>query len=321
MGLPRVAAPAPLSLRVEGLVLELPRGAGQGRYRALDSLDLQISSGEAVAIVGASASGKSLVGLALLGLAPPGGRLTARVFEVDGTSHVLSTLDGAGVRGRRIGWVPQSAALSLDPMRTLGAQLIEVLGGPGRAAAGGLAVERALERAGLDPSVASLHPHALSGGMAQRAALALAWVAEPSVLVADEPTTALDGPTRLAVLDALRERVDEGAALALVTHDLPVALHYADRWLVMYGGSVVAVGTAEAFRRCHGHPHVQALFQERVEPPAPDLERERPEVGCAYAPACPRVSERCGRETPRLVSLEGTGLKVACHHPTHEGAV
>lgn len=272
-----------------------------------------------MAILGASASGKSLAGLALMGLTPPGGRVRARVFELGGRRIPVERLSEAGVRGRRMGWVPQSAALSLDPMRTVGAQLHEVLGAEVGSDRTRARIRTALQRAGLEPEVGGLYPHALSGGMAQRAALALAWVAEPAVLIADEPTTALDGPTRLAVLDGLRARVDEGAALVLVTHDLPVAVRYADRWVVMYAGRVVAAGKTKAFLQSYGHPHVQAIFHERAEPPAPDLERERASTGCVYAAACPRRSERCLNETPRLAAWGGRGLQVACHHPVEEG--
>ncbi len=231
-----------MSLEVRGLSLELPRTSGSGKFFALRGLDLDVPATEVAALIGPSAAGKSLLALALLGLCPPGGRISADRVVLAGEPLDLSKPDPwAGLRGTRIAWLPQDAAASLDPCARVGAHLTRVLRAHGRLA-GTAPVEAALTEAGLDPSVAGLHPHALSGGMAQRVALAVALALAPSVYVLDEPTSALDSATAEAVLAAVLSRASRGASVVLVTHDLSLAWAHAHQITVLAGGRVVERG-------------------------------------------------------------------------------
>lgn len=318
-----------MSLHLEGLRLELPATLPRPRwgrstppadrwFTAIDDLDVRVGAGEAVALVGASASGKSLVALAVLGLAPPGGRLTARRFEFFG-----QRLDPArpetfrGIRGRVLGYVPQEPRSSLDPLRTVGRQLEEVLARHELRPTRGYA-EAALAAAGVtDPKrVLRAYPHELSGGMAQRVALAAALAPSPRIIVADEPTTALDLPLRAEILEGLRRRVDSGVGLLLVTHDLDAVEHLCDRALVLHAGRLVEAGPARTLRADPRHPFTRALWFEGESEPAswgasPDLEALP--RGCAHHPLCPQATARCQEARPAPTTWAGRTF--ACHHP------
>lgn len=296
-----------MSLRIEGLQLELQRTEGRGRFVAIRELDLELEAGELLAVMGASASGKSLLGMALLGLVPPGGQLRSRRFELLG--RPLDPSSSRAWRGRRgvdITWVPQAARASLDPYRTVAEQLREVQRLARRPAA---EIPAVLERVGLHPDILSAYPHTLSGGLAQRVALALALAPQPRVVVADEPTTALDLVTKVDVLNALRTQVDAGLAVVLVTHDIEVTRRYADRVVVVQAGRVVARGTALEVCDRPAHPRVQALVEAREVAP---VDLQAVPAGCAFID-CPRRSGRC-EERPEL-RLAPVGGRVACHHP------
>jgi ABC-type glutathione transport system ATPase component len=256
-----IAAGAAPALRVEGLTLDLPHPEGADRVAVLRDVGLSIRRGEIVGLLGPSAAGKSLLGLALLGLTPPGGRLACRGFEVGGAPvDPHDARQWRAVRGAQVGWIPQEPASALDPLRRVGKQVEEALRihrrplEPAR-------VEAALAEAGLEaPSeIARLFPHQLSGGMAQRVALALAFSLDPVLLVADEPTTALDLELEVAVLEALRARARGGAGVALITHDLAAIRAYADRVLVIDAGRIVEEGRVEEVLRSPAHPVTRSL--------------------------------------------------------------
>ncbi|MEU1281569.1 ABC transporter ATP-binding protein [Streptomyces sp. NPDC005805] len=236
-----------------------------GPVRAVDGVSLSVAPGTALCLLGESGSGKSTLARTLIGL--PG-----RAAEVRGSVRLSCTELGglgeralAGIRGRRVGYVPQDPDAALDPLRRVGAQLTEVLlrhrVTDGRRAARA-AVPGLLDAAGVaDPvRVARSHPHELSGGLRQRAAVALALACGPGLLIADEPTTALDALVRARVLDLFAHLVEErGIALLLVTHDMGVARRIGHRAAVMRAGRIVESGPVDVLLRAPEHPYAAAL--------------------------------------------------------------
>lgn len=302
-----------MSLSVEGLTLELPRTTGPGRFSAIRELDLSVSKGQSVALIGASASGKSLVALALLGIVPPGGSLSVRRYELDGRRLALSDLKT--IRGRTVGFIPQEARAALDPLRTVGRQLKEGLRLHGFDRVNERA-RSALAEVQLDPpeEILVLYPHELSGGMAQRVLLAMAIALEPKVLIADEPTTALDAVLQVQILETLQQRVRNGAAMVLITHDLDAVQTFCDRAVVLFAGRTVESAPVSDLAGGARHPYVRALFEgTRVDTP-PDLEALP--GGCAYHPACSYARPHCREVAPRLEPLGARAF--ACYHPLGE---
>jgi len=300
--------------------------------RAVDGVELVLGARERLAIVGESGSGKSQLLLACTGLLAANGRATGSVrFE---GRELLGPGDAAApARGRGIGFVFQDAGGSLTPHRTIGEQLAEVA-----MAARGIAKSEAREeslamlgRVRLpDPaSKMSAYPHELSGGMRQRAAIALALVARPRLLFADEPTTALDVTVQaevMALLDALCR--DLGMALLIVTHDLGVVAALAERLAVMYAGRIVEEGSADELLAHPAHPYTAGLLASV--PALSDVDGgalatipgtpPRPGEalpGCRFEPRCTRRQDRCRVEEPRLG--EGAVPRAACHYPHDTG--
>jgi oligopeptide transport system ATP-binding protein len=316
-------------LDIRGLAVEF---TGPRAHRAVDGVDLSLAPRERLAIVGESGSGKSQLLLACTGLLAANGRATGSV-RFDG----IELLDGADamsrVRGAGIGFVFQDAGGSLTPHRRIGDQLAEVVrlraGASKRDAAGESAAM--LERVRLpDPrGTLARYPHELSGGMRQRVAIALALMARPRVLFADEPTTALDVTVQAEVMALLAELCDGlGMALVLVTHDLGVVAALADRIAVMYAGRIVEEGAAPALLSNPAHPYTVGLLaavptlagQQGGE--LPTIAGQPPEPGtafiaCRFEPRCPRAGEPCRRLDPALEVLGDS--RVACHFPVAPG--
>jgi oligopeptide/dipeptide ABC transporter ATP-binding protein len=302
------------------------RGTGP-EVLAVDGVDLSVGQGRALALVGESGSGKSTVLLAVAGLLPSTAVVTGEVSLGGRPILGLPERERARVRGRGVGMVFQDPGGSLNPVLSVGSQIDEVLethrGLRGDAARA--ETERLLARVGVgDPRRrAEAYPHQLSGGLRQRVAIAAALAARPEVILADEPTTALDATVQAQVLDLLVGLVaDEGVALVLVTHDLAVAAAVADRIAVMYAGRVVEERPAEALMARPGHPYTVALRAAAL-PFAPRAggEGDRlPElrgrmasaggVGCAFAPRCPLAIDQCRAVEPPLAPY-GDG-RVAC---------
>ncbi|MFC8080460.1 ABC transporter ATP-binding protein [Streptomyces sp. NPDC057307] len=296
-----------------------------GRHiAAVTDATFDLAVGECLALVGESGCGKSVLASALLGLLPGNAQTTGSALlggadPVDLLAADERTL-ARTVRGRRIGLVPQSPAAHLTPVRTVRSQLVEALreltGARGTALA--KAAEAAAERAAYPADHLDRYPHELSGGLAQRAATALALIGDAPLLLADEPTTGLDRELVDRTADELRRHTDDGRALLMITHDLAAAERIADRVAVMYAGRIVELSPAARFFGGHGprHPYARGLLDalpEREFTAIPGLPPELGDLpaGCAFAARCPRATDICAT-LPDLTP--GPGSSVACHH-------
>ncbi|WP_328958132.1 ABC transporter ATP-binding protein [Kitasatospora purpeofusca] len=319
------STPTPL-LSVEGLDVRF------GPVHAVQDVSFTLDRGECLAVVGESGSGKSVTARTLVGLTGAGGRVpaavSARRLAFDGLD--LGTLTEAQwreVRGRRIGLVLQDALVSLDPLRTVGAEIAEPLRVHGLAARAELParVRSLLERTGVpEPERrAAQYAHQLSGGLRQRALIASALAAEPDLLIADEPTTALDVTVQAQVLDLLDELRGRGTALLLISHDLSVVGRLADRVAVMFGGRIVETGPAERLLAEPRHPYTRALLaavpgaRTRGTRLAPEpAGRPAPASGgCPYAARCVAADDTCRSTLPPVDALGSR-----CWHPTAAAA-
>lgn len=286
--------------------------------RAVTDVSFDLAAGECLALVGESGCGKSVLASALLGLLP-GNASVAGSALLGGDGLDLLAADerllAREVRGRRVGLVPQSPAAHLTPVRTVRSQLGEAVRELTGASREG--VIAAAERAAFPLDHLDRYPHELSGGLAQRAATALALVGDAPLLLADEPTTGLDRDLVERTVDELRRHTGDHRALLLITHDLAAAERIADRVAVMYAGRVVEIADASAFFGAPGprHPYARGLLNalpEREFTPIPGMPPELGALpdGCAFAARCGRVSEAC-RVLPEFVA------GVACHHVGH----
>ncbi|MER7318431.1 glutathione ABC transporter ATP-binding protein [Streptomyces albidoflavus] len=316
-----VSAPAPVPplLAVEGL--RLAATASGTPVPLLDGVSLTVGRGESVAIVGESGSGKSLTMRAAMGLLPDGVEVTGGTVRLDGTDlGTLPPRERAALRGHRMSLLLQDPFTMLHPQLTCGRQIADGLrpgfaapsGGRARRAAVRAEVVRRLAEVGLDAAVADRHPHELSGGMRQRVATAAALAGDPDLLIADEPTTALDAANRRAVLDLLGElRARRGMGLVLVTHDLRAAFSAGDRVHVLYAGQILEQGPAARLHTVPGHPYTAALLA--AEPSLTERYAELPALpgsvpppgsrgsGCPFADRCPHTADLC-RTTPLLAT-------------------
>jgi oligopeptide/dipeptide ABC transporter ATP-binding protein len=298
-------------LEVENLRVTFP-GAG-GRVAAVDGVSFALSRGETLALVGESGCGKSLTSLSLLRLVPTPGCIEPESRIRLGDADVLA-LEGEAlrdIRGRRIGMIFQDPMTSLDPVFRVGDQIAE-----GILAHFPVSKREARERAvallrdvGIpDPAArADAFPHQLSGGMRQRVMIAIALAAEPEILIADEPTTALDVTVQAQILEVLdRLRAERGMAVLLITHDLGIVAGRADRVAVMYAGQIVEEATTSALFARPSHPYTQGLFASIPRLAGP-VERLHPipgtvpspaawPSGCRFRPRCPYAFEPCVRE-------------------------
>lgn len=314
----------PPVLALEGLVtaFDTPRGV----LRAVDGVSLAIEPGARWALVGESGAGKSLLARSAIGLVPAPGRVVAGAVRVQGTVVDPNTPAAwRGLRGRVLGYVAQDPAAALHPTRTLGSQLVEtfrVHGERSTRAAERRAVE-ALAEVGLpDPEpLLGRRAFELSGGMRQRALVALALAARPALLIADEPTTALDPDRRDQLVALLRALCDgRGMALLLITHDLAVARQVAERCAVMYAGQVVETLPAAALDAA-AHPYARALWRARPEhgargEPFATIDGQAPDGlpwpgGCRFRERCDVAVAACATAPPE--TRGSAGAMVRCH--------
>jgi peptide/nickel transport system ATP-binding protein len=305
-------------LEVADLSVALPMA---GRLvTVLEGVSFTLGRRDSVGLVGESGSGKSMTALALIGLLPQGARVTGRV-RLDGRDLLrLPEREMCGVRGGRIGMVFQEPMTALNPLMRIGTQVAEPLRlhrGLSRREAARQAV-RLLDRVGLSTISPNRYPHQLSGGQRQRVVIAQALAGGPDLLIADEPTTALDVTVQAQVLALLAELAAEtGMGLLLISHDLGVIGQTVARVLVMYAGRVVEQGPTGSVFGATAHPYTEALFAAR--PPesgarpvaipgtVPDP-LDRP-PGCAFAPRCGRVQPLCAEQVP---PPDGAGLHLCC---------
>ena len=315
-------------LDVQQLMLDYPQR--QGSVRVLDGISFAIENGECLGLVGESGSGKSQTALALMGLLPRSARLGGRLL-FEGRDLLANTeKDWQALRGGRIGMIFQDPMTSLNPHLRIGLQLAEVLmlhKGLGEAAALEEA-RRMLEAVKVSEAPRRLrqYPHEFSGGMRQRVMIAMMLLAKPSLLIADEPTTALDVTVQARILLLLAELKREmGLTLLFISHDLGVMAEVADRLLVLYGGRVMEEGPASRVLTSPSHPYTRGLLACRPRIDAPQHEplltipgnpaRPGPaRPGCPFAPRCAELLPHCSTKTPDW-RVQGAGQGRACHLP------
>jgi peptide/nickel transport system ATP-binding protein len=310
-------------LSVRGLNVQYR--TGEGPVRAVDGADLDVPAGCIVGLVGESGCGKSTLARAIMGVLPGTGRITGGSIMFEGRElSALPERERRALRWRRLSFVPQSSMNALDPVQRLRAQMLEVL-----CERGALPRADALARAdelmrlvSLDPARLTDYPHQFSGGMRQRASIALAMALEPALIIADEPVTALDVIVQRQVLDVLRElRERLHLAMLLVTHDISVIAYACDRVAVMYAGKVVESGTVEVVLEAPFHPYTMGLTHAfpdihanevalvPIEGALPSL--LSPPAGCSFADRCPFAQACCRELSPPLIEV-APGHHAAC---------
>ena len=312
-------------LEVVGLEIEFL--TSRGTVRAVRGVDLTMNPGETVGLVGESGSGKSVTADAIIGLTELPGRVTAGQIFWKGEQLVGAATEVLRrIRGKEMAIIFQDPMTSLNPLLTVGTQIIEVLRRHlkmEKSEATRRAVEL-LELVGIASPRIRFHqyPHELSGGMRQRAMIAIALACEPQLLIADEPTTALDVTIQAQILDLLARLQEElRLAVLLITHDLGVVAALCERVEVMYAGRIVEAGTAAEIFKSPGHPYANGLLhsiprpdagQHRLIgiPGAPPDPRNLPS-GCTFHPRCPLAFVKCSEDAPALIGLP-QGRRVAC---------
>ena len=311
-------------LSVQDLTVEFP--TRRGTLRALDRVSFAIEKGEILGVVGESGAGKSLTGAAIVGLLERPGRIAGGSVLLDGQR--IDTLGAEAmrrIRGRRIGTIFQDPLTTLNPLYTIGRQLIETMQthmGLSDAEARRKAIGW-LDRVGIPAAAQRIdaYPHEFSGGQRQRVVIALALCAEPALVIADEPTTALDVSIQAQIITLLKDLTrDHGTAVMLVTHDMGVIAETADRVAVMYAGRIAEIGPVAAVIRRPAHPYSDGLMasipslEHRVDR-LRQIDGAMPRLdaipaGCRFNPRCPRVFDRCRREQPEL--LDAGATRAAC---------
>ena len=314
------------ALRIDGLrtVLDTPRGT----VRAVDGIDFELRAGECFALVGESGSGKSMTALSIMRLLPEAGRIVGGQVGLDGVD-LLGLPEAAmrSVRGRRVAMIFQEPSTALNPVLTVGRQIVEVIERHTKAAREEARREalELLRSVGIPDAERRFeqYPFELSGGLKQRAMIAGALAVDPEVLIADEPTTALDVTIQAQILDLLARLLSErGMALLLITHDLGIVAKMAHRVAVMYAGEIVELAEREAFMRAPQHPYSQKLFAALPSPRrrAGELAVIRGQVppltqefrACRFAERCDQVFDRCRIEAPALLEPQ-PGQLARCH--------
>jgi peptide/nickel transport system ATP-binding protein len=314
-------------LQVKNLVVEFP--SRHGTLRALDDISFDIAPGEILGVVGESGAGKSLTGAAIIGLLEPPGRVAGGQILLEGQR--IDQLDAdqmRHIRGRKIGAIFQDPLTSLNPLYSIGRQLTETI-----LAHLPVTPQEARQRAiqllkdtGISAAEERIdhYPHQFSGGMRQRVVIALALAAEPQLIVADEPTTALDVSIQAQIISLLKKVCkDRGAAVMLITHDMGVIAETCDRVAVLYAGRVAEIGPVHQVINQAAHPYTAGLMAS-----IPDMDSDRERLnqidgamprlnaipkGCAFNPRCPKAFDRCRQDRPELVQA-GANLAACWLH-------
>jgi peptide/nickel transport system ATP-binding protein len=304
-----------------------------GTVKAVDGVSFSLAPGEVLGLVGESGSGKSVTGYSILGLVDPPGRIVSGSVRFEGRELAgLSPSQMQSIRGRRIAMVFQDATATLNPVLSIGQQMELAV----------LAHERVSTRAARDRCIEALgtvgipdpasriksYPHQLSGGMRQRVAIAIAILHRPALIVADEPTTALDVSVQAQIIHEMRALVREsGTAMIWITHDLATVSSLADRIMVMYAGRMVEAGPTRTILKNPRHPYTRGLLDSvpsrnprgvalpQIPGSTPSLLRLPP--GCPFAPRCANATAACA-VLPETIALDGRALR--CHHPVDVAA-
>ncbi|WP_439562109.1 ABC transporter ATP-binding protein [Roseinatronobacter sp.] len=312
-------------LSVRDLIVEFP--TRRGTLRALDKVSFDIAEGEVLGMVGESGAGKSLTGAAIIGLLEPPGRIAGGEIWLRGQRiDNLPREKMRRIRGRRIGMVFQDPLTSLNPLYTVAQQLIETIRthmdvSEGEARKRAVAL---LDRVGIPAAARRIddYPHHFSGGMRQRVVIALALCAEPELVLADEPTTALDVSVQAQIIDVLKEICAErGASVMLITHDMGVIAETADRVAVLYAGRVAEIGPVRDVIQAAEHPYTAGLMGSiptltQTAARLTQIPGSMPRLnaipqGCAFNPRCPKVFDRCRTDRPELIDRDN-GRHVSC---------
>jgi len=290
----------------------------EGIVKAVDDVDFFVKKGEIIGIVGESGSGKSTLGLSILRLIPPPGRIVGGKLLFDGNDLIkLDDREMLKIRGKRISMVFQDPMTSLNPLMKIGDHLVETIMTHEKVARK-RAEERALsllDNVGILPDRFNDYPHQFSGGMRQRVGIALAIALNPDLVIADEPTTALDVIVQAKILDLLKSLRDAyGMALILITHDLSIVLERCDKIIVMYAGHLVEHANSADIHKNPKHPYTQGLLRsipnieladqklEAIPGSPPDL--LNPPKGCRFWPRCPYAKKKCYEKDPPLIDAE-----------------
>ena len=311
-------------LQVKNLVVEFPNR--RGTLRAIDGISFDIAPGEILGVVGESGAGKSLTGASIIGLLEPPGRIASGEVLLEGNRiDNLSNDQLRHIRGRKIGAIFQDPLTSLNPLYSVGKQLTETIQAHlpvSNAEARKRAIDL-LKDTGIPAAEQRIdhYPHQFSGGMRQRVVIALALAAEPKLIVADEPTTALDVSIQAQIISLLKNICkNRGAAVMLITHDMGVIAETCDRVAVMYAGRIVEIGPVHEVINRPAHPYTAGLMAS-----IPDITQDREylnqidgamprlnaiPIGCAFNPRCPKVFDRCKTERPVLTNAGAT--RAAC---------
>ena len=319
-------------LSVRDMVVDFP--TRHGLLRAVDHVSFDLSRGEVLGLVGESGAGKSITGAAIIGLIEPPGHISGGTVHLDGYRiDNLGMEEMRRIRGKRVGMVFQDPLTSLNPLYTIAKQLIQTIRThldltekQARARAIGL-----LEEVGIPAADKRIddYPHQFSGGMRQRVVIALALCAGPELIIADEPTTALDVSVQSQIIDVLKRMCAEhGTAVILITHDMGVIAEAADRVAVLYSGRIVEIGPVREVIKQAKHPYTKGLMRsiptltqtnDRLTQIPGTMPRitDRPE-GCAFAPRCGHVMDICRSQQPAIRSVGN--CEVACHLETEGGA-
>ena len=317
-------------LQIKNLVVEFP--GRRGTLRALDDISFDIAPGEILGVVGESGAGKSLTGAAIIGLLEPPGRVAGGQILLEGERiDNLSQERMRHIRGRKIGAIFQDPLTSLNPLYTIGRQLTETIQAhlPVSAREARARAIELLNDTGIPAAAQRIdhYPHQFSGGMRQRVVIALALAAEPKLIVADEPTTALDVSIQAQIIALLKNICRQrGAAVMLITHDMGVIAETCDRVAVLYAGRVAEIGPVHQVINQPSHPYTAGLMAA-----IPDVAVERDRLyqidgamprlnaipqGCAFNPRCPKVFDRCRQERPDLMPA-GTTRAACWLHDAH----
>jgi len=321
----RPGEPDPL-LRIERLSIDLP-GPG-GPVRVVDDVSFTVAAGRTTGLIGESGSGKTMTATAIIGLLPAGAEVSGRMWWQGRDLVTMSGKERRLLRGHDIAMIFQDPQSALDPTQTIGRQVGEILrldGMPARQVR--RTVIDLLGRVGVpDPETRhAQYPHQYSGGLRQRAMVATALAGKPKIILADEPTTALDVTVQARILALLRRiREEEGTAMLLVSHDLRVMAHVADEVVVMYAGRLCEIGGGREVLDHPAHPYTRALVVSvpavrsktaiaEPLPGSPADPADRPD-GCPFHPRCAKAQDRCRVEIPLMRPI-AAGRQAACHYP------